>query len=134
MSSPRTTAISVGAKGGEFFLTRKGGEGFVRREEECKISKEAFEILWSLTTDARIEKIRYEIVGGDGLKWEIDEFQTGLTEGLFLAEVELSNEAVVPQIPPAIAAVIESDVTTDPIYKNKNLAVTGALTGENSES
>ncbi len=113
------------AKGEKFFLTRKGGEGFIREEEEYEISKETFEILWSLTEDARIEKTRYEIIGEDGLVWEIDEFQTHLTEGLFLAEVELQDESTVPEIPPAIAEVIERDVTADEAYKNKNLAING---------
>lgn len=117
--------VRVRAKGEKFFLTRKGGEGFVREEEEYEISKETFEILWSLTENARIEKTRYEIIGEDGLIWEIDEFQTPLTEGLFLAEVELQDESIVPEIPPAIAEVIESDVTTDGMYKNKNLAING---------
>ena len=117
--------VRVRAKGGKFFLTRKGGEGFIREEEEFEISKEAFEILWSLTENARIEKIRYEIIGEDGLLWEIDEFQTRPTEGLFTAEVELQDESVVPEIPPSIAEVIEKEVTTDEIYKNKNLAING---------
>lgn len=122
--------VRVRSKGGKFFLTRKGGEGFVREEEEYEISKEMFEILWSLTEDARIEKTRYEIIGEGGLVWEIDEFQTPLTEGLFLAEVELQDESIVPEIPPAIAEVIENDVTTDGLYKNKNLAINGTLIRE----
>ncbi len=117
--------VRVRAKGGEFYLTRKGGEGFVRSEEEYEISEKIFEILWSLTANARIEKTRYEMVGEDGLTWEIDEFQTRRIEGLFTAEVELPDESAVPEIPPVIAAVIESDVTTDEKFKNKNLAVNG---------
>jgi len=122
--------VRVRAKGEKFFLTRKGGEGFVREEEEYEISKEIFEILWSLTENARIEKTRYEIVAENGLLWEIDEFQTSLTKGLFLAEVELQDESVVPEIPPSIAGVIEKDVTADRIYKNKNLAINGILVRE----
>lgn len=118
--------VRVRAKGERFFLTRKGGEGFVRSEEEYEISKEAFEILWTLTANARIEKTRYEIVGEDGLTWEIDEFQGASIDNLFLAEVELPNESVAPEIPRSIAEVIESDVTTDEVYKNKNLAIDGA--------
>ncbi len=117
--------VRVRAKGEEFFLTKKRGKGFVREEEEHKISRETFEILWSLTENARIEKTRYEIVGGDGLVWEIDEFQTRPTEKLFLAEVELPDESIVPEIPPAIAEVFISDVTAAAEYKNKNLAING---------
>ena len=117
--------VRVRAKGEKFFLTRKGGAGFVRSEEEYEISKEAFEILWSLTENARLEKMRYEIGGENGLLWEIDEFQSRRLRGLFLAEVELPNESIVPKIPPPIAAVIEKDVTDDETYKNKNLAING---------
>ncbi len=115
--------VRVRAKGEKFFLTGKSGAGFVRQEEEYEILKEIFDILWALTGNARIEKTRYEIVADDGLKWEIDEFQISRIERLFLAEVELPNESVVPEIPPAIAEVIERDVTDEEAYKNKNLAV-----------
>jgi CYTH domain-containing protein len=115
--------VRVRAKGKRFFLTGKSGAGFVRQEQEYEISKEIFDILWALTGNARIEKTRYEIVADDELKWEIDEFQISRIERLFLAEVELPNELVVPEIPPAIAEVIERDVTDEEAYKNKNLAV-----------
>ncbi len=115
--------VRVRAKGEKFFLTGKSGEGFVRDEEEYEISEEIFELLWSLTEDARIEKTRYEIFAADGLTWEIDEFQTRTSERLFTAEVELPDERVVPEIPPAIAELIERDVTDDEMYKNKNLAI-----------
>jgi CYTH domain-containing protein len=117
--------VRVRSKGEKFFLTRKFGKGFVRQEEEYEISKEIFDILWSLTSNARIEKTRYEVFGADGLKWEIDEFQSPNSEGLFLAEVELVNESVTPDIPLGIAEVIERDVTVEEMYKNKNLAVKG---------
>ncbi|MBA2620337.1 MAG: adenylate cyclase [Acidobacteria bacterium] len=115
--------VRVRAKGERFFLTKKDGEGFVRQEQEYEITKEVFELLWSLTESARIEKTRYEIVAADGLIWEIDEFQNRRTDGLFLAEVELPDERVVPEIPFVIAEVIERDVTNDAMYKNKNLAI-----------
>ena len=125
--------VRVRAKGEKFFMTRKGGAGFIREEEEYEISKEVFEILWALTIDARIEKTRYEIAGDDGLVWEIDEFHSLNTKGLFLAEVELPDESVLSEAPVSIAEVIEKDVTTDEMYKNKNLAVNGAPPG-NKES
>jgi CYTH domain-containing protein len=117
--------VRVRSKDDRFFLTRKGGEGFVREEEEYEISRQIFEILWPLTENARIEKTRYEIIVEDGLTWEIDEFHSAQTEGLFLAEIELPDESAKPLIPSNIAAVIEKDVTDDPVYKNKNLAVNG---------
>lgn len=117
--------VRVRMKGEKFFLTRKSGAGLVRDEEECEISKEAFEILWSLTANARIEKTRYEIAGADGLIWEIDEFQTDAAEKLFIAEVELPDESTEPQVPLAINEVIVREVTVETAYKNKNLAVKG---------
>lgn len=119
--------VRVRVKGDQFFLTRKSGEGFVRSEEEYAISKEIFQILWSLTVNARIEKTRYEINGADGLLWEIDEFDAASGEKLFLTEVELPDVSIVLEIPPEIARVIEKDITTDEMYKNKNLAINGTL-------
>ena len=45
-----------------------------------------------------IKKTRYCVIGNDGLMWEIDEFEGGLA-GLILAEVELSSEEQVVEIP-----------------------------------
>lgn len=113
--------IRVRAKGERFFITQKGGEGFVREEVEDEISQIAFQILWGLTKGARIEKVRYNITGSDGLTWEVDEYLGGLA-GLYTAEVELPTEATEPCMPESIAQVLVSDVTTDKKYKNKNLA------------
>lgn len=38
-----------------------------------------------------IEKLRYVIPAGDGLRWEIDEF-LGVNQGLVVAEIELPSE------------------------------------------
>ena len=45
-----------------------------------------------------IKKTRYCVTGTDGLVWEIDEFEGGLA-GLILAEVELSSEEQVVELP-----------------------------------
>ncbi len=117
--------VRVRMKDASFFLTRKSGAGLVRDEQECGISKEAFEILWSLTENARIEKTRYEIAGADGLIWEIDEFHIDSAKQHFIAEVELPDELIAPQIPLELAEVIVREVTAEAAYKNKNLAVKG---------
>lgn len=122
--------VRVRAKGAKFFLTGKSGAGFVRGEEEYEISKQIFELLWLLTEEARIEKTRYEILGADGFIWEVDEYHSAHLKGLFFAEVELPDEQVAPEIPQAISEVIEKDVTADEKYKNKNLAINGALIKE----
>jgi CYTH domain-containing protein len=119
--------VRVRSKGSQFFVTRKGGEGFVRSEEEAEVSKEIFEILWPATNGARVEKVRYRLIGEDGLVWEIDKYDGHLSE-LFTAEVELPSEEVKPVMPKAIADVFVADVTTDKSYKNKALAVAGLPT------
>ena len=45
-----------------------------------------------------IKKTRYCVTGTDGLVWEIDEFEGGLA-GLIIAEVELSSEEQVVELP-----------------------------------
>ena len=113
-----------GKDSGEFFLTRKGGEGFSREEDEYEIPKEVFLILWPLTEGKRIEKIRYMVEADDGLVWEIDEY-LGDLGGLVVAEVELPTESTEAIPPQSIAEVIGADVTMDKAYKNKRLATDG---------
>lgn len=116
--------VRVRAKGSKHFVTRKGGDGFVRQEEEAEITARVFEILWPATREARVEKTRYTLTGPDGLTWEIDEY-AGRLAGLFTAEVELPTEETPTLIPGAIQAVLIRDVTTDKTYKNKALATRG---------
>ena len=110
------------AKGEKFFVTRKGGEGFVRSEAEEEVSRKIFEILWPATAGARIEKIRYKLTTPDGFVWEIDEYRD---LDLFTAEVELPSETTKVVIPTEIKKVLVADVTEFKGYKNKNLAVHG---------
>lgn len=113
--------VRVRSKGKKFFATRKGGEGFVRDEEEEEISEKVFNILWPATAGRRVEKIRYKLKGADGLVWEVDEY-LGKLAGLFTAEVELPDQSAVFQMPDEIQKVFVADVTEDKCYKNKNLA------------
>jgi CYTH domain-containing protein len=117
--------VRVRSKAGKkFFLTRKGGEGFVRSEEEIEISKEIFELLWPTTAGKRVEKTRYALTAEDGLVWEIDEY-AGDLKGLFSAEVELPSETTQYVVPAEVAKVFVADVTIDKRYKNKKLATDG---------
>lgn len=117
--------VRVRSKGGRYFVTRKGGEGFIRTEDEAEISVEVFQILWPATAGRRVEKIRYRLIGPDGLVWEVDEY-FGHLGWLYTAEVELPDKSVCPVMPDAIAWVLVRDVTLDKRYKNKALAVTDA--------
>lgn len=120
--------VRVRQKGDKFFVTRKGGEGFIREEAEEEVSSEVFEILWPATVGKRIEKTRYELVGPDGYVWEVDEYHGSLT-GLFTAEVELPPETAEAVVLPAVKNVLITDVTDDKRYKNKKLAVNGLPEG-----
>jgi CYTH domain-containing protein len=113
--------VRVRDLGGTFFLTRKGGEGFIREEEEIEISREVFYLLWPTTEGRRIEKIRYNVTAEDGLVWEVDQYQ-GILQGLVVAEVELPSAETTPITPAVIAEVMVVDVTCDKRYKNKALA------------
>jgi CYTH domain-containing protein len=112
--------VRVRDKGGVCFLTRKGGEGFIRDEEDRVIIREIFHVLWTTTEGKRLEKIRYTLIDGD-FTWEIDQY-LGILTGLFTAEVELPNADVIAILPPSIAEVTLADVTLDKRFKNKALA------------
>ena len=75
------------------FLTKKGASnkrGTSRYEFETEIPFDEATYLLKLCDVPLIEKTRYIYIL-DNIKWEIDEFH-GVNRGLFLAEVELSDE------------------------------------------
>lgn len=108
--------------GGQAFLTIKSGAGQARLEEEIEIDQRRFHSLWPLTEGQRIRKRRYLIPAGDGLQLELDVYGDALT-GLLVAEVEFdSAETAAAFSPPPW---LGREVTDDPRYKNKRLAVDG---------
>ena len=108
--------------GGQAFLTVKSGAGQVRLEEEIEIDERTFHSLWPLTEGKRIRKRRYLIPAGNGLQLELDVYGEALA-GLVIAEVEFdSAEAAAAFTPPAW---VGREVTDDPRYKNRRLAVDG---------
>ena len=115
--------LRVRKKEDHFFITVKG-EGMLSREEwETAIPAWVFETIWPKTEGRRVEKIRYSIPD-NGLTLEFDEY-CGKLQGLVTLEVEFPNiEAASRFFPPEWVAVA-ADVTTDPAYKNKSLAVFG---------
>ena len=79
--------------GKEAFITIKGASnkrGTSRYEFETEIPFDEATYLLKLCDVPLIEKTRYIYIL-DNIKWEIDEFH-GVNRGLFLAEVELSDE------------------------------------------
>ncbi|GCD20785.1 CYTH domain-containing protein [Cellulomonas algicola] len=114
-------AVRVREVAGRFWLTCKRGEGIVREEWEVELSAAQWEQLWPATGGARVEKDRGR-VDLDGAVAVVDVFD-GPLAGLRLAEVEFptraSAHAFVP--PPWVGA----EVTDDPRYGNRSLAVRG---------
>ena len=114
--------VRVRRYGDDAFLTVKSSGGESRVEEEIEINPHRFASLWPLTEGRRIEKRRYRIPAGDGLKLELDVYH-GRLEGLLTAEVEFASvSAASAFVPPDW---LGRDVTDDPRYKNKKLATDG---------
>jgi CYTH domain-containing protein len=89
----------IGDSGVRGTLTAKGRRvGATATEYEWDISPEIFDDL-NLDELPTITKIRYLWNGEDGLLWEVDEFEGGLS-GLIIAEVELDSEGQAVVLPP----------------------------------
>jgi len=107
--------VRVRIKGDEAFLTVKGkNEGIARVEFEYSIPLlDAKQMLGFCETS--ISKTRH-LIHESGLIWEIDEFD-GVNKGLILAEVELSSEFQMIQVPEWIGKEVSGDMR----YYNSNL-------------
>lgn len=111
------TTVRVRLVGEQGYITIKGSStGISRAEYEYLIPcKDAQEMLDNLCDRPLIEKTRYKLQFS-GLTWEVDEF-TGENEGLILAEVEISDEKQIIDIPEWIG----QEVSNDSRYFNVNL-------------
>lgn len=114
--------VRVRRRGAVTSLTVKAGGGRVRVEEEVPIDGRRFAALWPLTEGRRIRKDRYAIPLPGGLVAEVDVYREELA-GLVTAEVEFGSEAAAEAFEPP--SWIGRDVTEDPRYKNRALAVVG---------
>lgn len=103
----------------EAFITVKSrNKGAVRNEWEYSMPvDEGTEMLKTCCKSRLIEKTRYIVEAGDGLKWEIDEFH-GSLDGLVVAEIELPEE----DYPVILPEFVGKEVTGDPRYYNSSLA------------
>jgi CYTH domain-containing protein len=114
--------VRVRDQGGTHLLGVKGGRGIQRTEVEVEIGAAAFDELWALAPDRRIDKARHR-VAVDGHVAEVDVY-AGSLEGLVVVEVEFPTredaEAFVP--PPWFG----DEVTGDPRWSNAALAASGA--------
>ena len=112
-------SVRVRISGGQGFLTIKGavGEsGWSRYEFEQAIPQTDVEELLTLCLPGVIDKVRHWIPAGDHM-WEVDVFH-GENEGLIIAEIELTSEDDVFDLPDWIG----DEVTGNPKYYNAMLA------------
>ena len=110
--------VRVRIAGDRGFLTIKGPSvGNARAEFEYPVPVEdAREMLETLCEEPYIEKTRYKIPMGEFV-WEVDEF-AGENQGLILAEVELTEEDQIVELPDWIGEEVSGDFR----YFNSNLA------------
>jgi adenylate cyclase len=117
LSQDPERTVRVRVAGEHAWITIKGRtEGITRAEFEYAIPVEDAQDLLGLCLPSVIDKTRYEISHGGHL-WEIDVFH-GANLGLVIAEVELADEAISPDLPPWVGA----EVSADARYFNSCLA------------
>ena len=118
IATQNAITVRVRLMGNQGYLTIKGKSvGISRAEYEYPIpAEDAQEMLDNLCDRPLIEKTRYKIAFS-GLIWEIDEF-AGENQGLIIAEVELTDENQIVELP----EWIDREVSDDPRYFNSNLA------------
>jgi CYTH domain-containing protein len=119
---PAGAEVRVRRKDGKTLMTVKSGIGLVRAEEEFAVDPERFDRLWPLTEGRQVVKTRYLVPLGEGLTAEVDDYE-GALAGLLTAEVEFADEASAHAF--QAPAWMGQDVTGDPRYANRTLAVQG---------
>ncbi|MEC7601954.1 MAG: hypothetical protein VYB83_04000 [Candidatus Thermoplasmatota archaeon] len=115
------TTIRIRLNGKSAILCIKGKINTISRIEfEWELQN--YPILERLLSESNwpmVEKHRWEILAEDGCLWELDQFQ-GLNEGLWLAEIELSDENSDFISPNWVG----SEVSQDRRFSSKQLAKT----------
>jgi CYTH domain-containing protein len=119
---PVGSEVRVRRKDDETLMTVKAGLGLVRAEEEFVIEPDRFERLWPLTEGRRVVKTRYLVPLDGSLVAEVDEYDEQLS-GLFTAEIEFPDTATALAYSPP--PWLGREVTEDPRYNNRSLAVDG---------
>lgn len=119
LCSDRQRTVRVRIAGDKGVLTIKGKrKGYSRTEYEYPIPRtDAHHMLNTMCGGNVVEKNRYTIAY-KGFLWEIDEF-FGLNQGLIVAEIELTSENQVFEIPEWIG----NEVTGELKYYNSQLAI-----------
>ena len=103
------------------FTRKRDVAGMVREELETDVTADEYDRLLADADPARrvIRKTRHVFASG---RWtlELDVFDE--PPDLVLLEVELDDAADVPELPPAIAALVVREVSTEAAYTNHELA------------
>lgn len=115
--------VRVRIAGSQGFVTVKGPRsGASRSEYEFEVPLGDAKELLSTLCKAKLEKTRRYLSLPDGHLIELDQYE-GRLSGLFIAEVELAQEGD----PVALPEWVGREVTLDPRYSNKSLAMTQTL-------
>ncbi len=114
--------VRVRRKGSKHTLTIKSEPGLTRVEEELALDADRFASLWALTEGRRVVKTRHLVPLGDDLTAEVDVYEGDLG-GLVTVEVEFPSEAASAAF--AAPEWLGREVTGDPRYANRTLAVSG---------
>jgi CYTH domain-containing protein len=114
--------VRVRRKGDKHTLTIKSEPGLTRVEEELTIDADRFASLWALTEGRRVVKTRHLVPLADDLTAEVDVYEGDLG-GLVTAEVEFPSEEASRAFDPP--EWLGREVTGDPRYANRTLAVSG---------
>ena len=121
-STPEGVEVRLRRKGGDCFLTVKHGPGLSRIEVELSLAVEQFDQLWPLTAGRRLRKIRYDLPGPGGLKFELDVYADALN-GLRTVDVEFPDEAAARAFQPP--DLFGREIGGDPAYRNERLSRCG---------
>jgi alanine-glyoxylate transaminase/serine-glyoxylate transaminase/serine-pyruvate transaminase len=117
-AEPGGAEVRLRRRPGRSSLTVKGPGDLIRSELEVPLSAEQFEALWPATAAARLVKVRHRLPLAAG-HVDVDVYQ-GQLAGLVTAEVEFPTEEASERfVPPPFFGC---EVTTDPRYKNRELA------------
>ena len=118
LSTSKKCIVRVRVSDTEAWVSIKGQTRNISHSEfEYLIPEaDAENMLLEFAAENIVEKIRY-FIDYEGSEWVVDEF-LGSNKGLVLAEIELSSEDAVCEIPPWIG----KEVSEDHRYKNSNLS------------
>ncbi|MBP9856161.1 MAG: adenylate cyclase [Candidatus Pacebacteria bacterium] len=121
VSDPETE-FRLRREGPKYFATRKRGNGLVREEKQKEIKRESYlDLIAGMTEGRVVEKwrFRYKL---NGHVLEFDQFE-GHLQDLVLLEVEFKSEEDAANFSLPEWVVGAEEVTGDPQYQNKNLAL-----------